>query len=90
MLYRIAHFLNRPLSGDFSFQTQLIAALRSGLVVFGVMLLFTGSQVTTDRPAWFVPGRKFRYPDIMVAPIDDNEDTHVVHNAVLTVEVIGG
>ena len=34
-----------------------------------------------------VPGRKYRYPDIMVAPTDDDQDTHVVHNAVLTVEV---
>ena len=54
MLHRIARFLNRPLSGDFSFRTQLIAAVRGGAVVFGVMLLFTSPPVTTDRPAWFV------------------------------------
>ena len=34
-----------------------------------------------------VPGRKYRYPDIMVVPADDTEDTHVVHRAVVTVEV---
>ena len=34
-----------------------------------------------------VPGRKYRYPDIMVVPADDNDDTHVVNRAVVTVEV---
>jgi len=34
-----------------------------------------------------VPGRRYRYPDIMVAPKDDDENTHVVLQAVLTVEV---
>ena len=34
-----------------------------------------------------VPGRKYRYPDIMVVPIDDVDDTHVVHRAIVTVEV---
>ncbi|MBD2754198.1 Uma2 family endonuclease [Spirosoma validum] len=35
-----------------------------------------------------IPGRKYRYPDIMVAPADDNDDdTHVVNRAVVTVEV---
>ncbi|GAB4015905.1 Uma2 family endonuclease [Spirosoma koreense] len=34
-----------------------------------------------------VPGRKYRYPDIMVVPADDVDDTHVVHRAVVTVEV---
>ena len=34
-----------------------------------------------------VPGRKYRYPDIMVVPADDSDDTHVVHQALLTVEV---
>ena len=34
-----------------------------------------------------VPGRKYRYPDIMVAPADDTEHTHVANRAVLTVEV---
>lgn len=34
-----------------------------------------------------VPNRRYRYPDIMVAPADDREHTHVVHRAVLTVEV---
>ena len=53
MLHRIARFLNRPLSGDFSFRPQLIGAVRGGAVVFGVMLLFTSPPVTTDRSAWF-------------------------------------
>lgn len=34
-----------------------------------------------------VPGRKYRYPDIMVVPADDTEHTHVANRAVLTVEV---
>ena len=34
-----------------------------------------------------VPGRKYRYPDIMVVPTDDADDSHVVHRAVVTVEV---
>lgn len=34
-----------------------------------------------------VPGRKYRYPDIMVVPTDDTDDTHVVSRAVVTVEV---
>ena len=34
-----------------------------------------------------VPGRKYRYPDIMVDPADDTEYTHVAHRAVVTVEV---
>ncbi|QMW06409.1 Uma2 family endonuclease [Spirosoma foliorum] len=34
-----------------------------------------------------VPGRKYRYPDIMVVPTDDVDDTHIVHRAVVTVEV---
>lgn len=34
-----------------------------------------------------VPGRKYRYPDIMVAPADDTEHTHVANRAVLMVEV---
>ncbi|QDK79445.1 Uma2 family endonuclease [Spirosoma sp. KCTC 42546] len=34
-----------------------------------------------------VPGRKYRYPDIMVVPTDDVDDTHVVHRAIVTVEV---
>lgn len=34
-----------------------------------------------------VPGRKYRYPDLMVVPTDDAEDSHVVHRAVVTVEV---
>ena len=34
-----------------------------------------------------VPGRKYRYPDIMVVPADDTEHTHVANQAVLTVEV---
>ncbi|MFD2574099.1 Uma2 family endonuclease [Spirosoma soli] len=34
-----------------------------------------------------VPGRKYRYPDIMVVPAEDNDDTHVVNRAVVTVEV---
>lgn len=34
-----------------------------------------------------VPGRKYRYPDIMVVPADDTDDTQVVSRAVVTVEV---
>lgn len=34
-----------------------------------------------------VPGRKYRYPAIMVVPADDTEHTHVANRAVLTVEV---
>ena len=34
-----------------------------------------------------VPGRKYRYPDIMVIPSDDMDDTHIAHRAILTVEV---
>ena len=34
-----------------------------------------------------VPDRRYRYPDIMVAPKDDDEHSHVVYRAVLTVEV---
>ncbi len=42
MLRRIAHFLNRPMAGDFSLRTQLWSALRSGGVVLGIILLFGG------------------------------------------------
>ncbi|GAB3640231.1 Uma2 family endonuclease [Spirosoma arcticum] len=35
-----------------------------------------------------VPGRKYRYSDIMVVPADDTEHTHVANRAVLTVEVM--
>ena len=34
-----------------------------------------------------VPGRKYRYLDIMVVSADDTEHTHVANRAVLTVEV---
>lgn len=34
-----------------------------------------------------VPGRKYRYPDIMVVPAEDTDDTHVVNRAIVTVEV---
>ncbi|CCH51954.1 putative protein sll0925 [Fibrisoma limi BUZ 3] len=34
-----------------------------------------------------IPNRRYRYPDIMVVPADDADDTHVVHKAVMTVEV---
>ncbi len=34
-----------------------------------------------------VPGRKYRYPDLMVAPADDTGGTHVANEAILTVEV---
>ena len=52
MLHRIAQFMNRPLSGDFSFRTQLIHAVRGGLVIFGVMLLFTNPLFVTDKSEW--------------------------------------
>ncbi len=32
-------------------------------------------------------GRKYRYPDLMVVPISDQDDVYVVHQAVLTIEV---
>ncbi len=34
-----------------------------------------------------VPGRRYRYPDIMVVPADDTEHTHVANRALVTVEV---
>lgn len=34
-----------------------------------------------------VPGRKYRYPDIMVVPADDADDAHVVHRTLVMVEV---
>ncbi|GAB4033653.1 Uma2 family endonuclease [Spirosoma gilvum] len=34
-----------------------------------------------------IPGRKYRDPDIMVVPVDDTDDTHFAHKAILTVEL---
>ena len=45
MLHRIARFLNRPMAGDFSLQTQLWSALRGGAVVLGVLLLLGGAAM---------------------------------------------
>ncbi|MBC8155735.1 MAG: Uma2 family endonuclease [Bacteroidetes bacterium] len=33
------------------------------------------------------PDRKYRYPDVMVVPISDQEDSHMVYQAVLTAEI---
>ena len=33
------------------------------------------------------PGRKYRYPDLMVVSANDQDDLYVVHRAVLTIEV---
>ena len=54
MLRRISQFLNRPLSGDFSFRAQLTSAARGGAVIFGVLLLFTNPRFVEDRSEWFV------------------------------------
>lgn len=60
---------------------NLYVALRVAVKGQGFKVYNHDVKLRTD------PNRKYRYPDVMVVPVSDQEDTHMVYQAVLTAEV---